>query len=78
MLGPGHGKTRGLPGFVLLALAMALAGCPAADNQPAGDLAGRTVRVATTTGMIADIARNVGGERVARCPPSSGPPPRVW
>lgn len=45
-----------------------LCGCPpnsggggAANN---GDLAARKIRVATTVGMVADIARNIGGERV--------------
>jgi manganese/zinc/iron transport system substrate-binding protein len=41
----------------------AVAGAPPA--APAGaDLADRTIRVVTTTGMVADLVENVGGERV--------------
>lgn len=32
---------------------------------PDGDLAGRPIRVVTTTSMIADLVREIGGERVA-------------
>jgi manganese/zinc/iron transport system substrate-binding protein len=35
-----------------------------ASSDNAGDIASRKVRVTTTTGMIADIVRNVGGDRV--------------
>jgi manganese/zinc/iron transport system substrate-binding protein len=48
---------------VCLLLVMALAaGCARAPAP--SPLAGRAVRVTTTTGMIADLVRNVGGERV--------------
>ena len=43
--------------FVILVGACAPAG-------PAGDLASRPIRVVATVGMITDIVRNVGGERV--------------
>lgn len=47
-------------GFLAAAL---LPGCtPAGAHR--GDIAGRTVRIVTTTGMIADAARRVGGDRV--------------
>lgn len=52
---------------VLLAviLAAALSACqPARAAQPQ-ELAGRPIRVVATTGMVADVVRNVGGERVA-------------
>lgn len=45
-----------------------LAGCRTEAVGPGGvtnpDLAGRKITVATTVGMIADIVRNVGGDRV--------------
>ncbi len=44
-------------------LATLVAGCaPAGAHR--GDIARRTVRIVTTTGMIADAARRVGGDRV--------------
>lgn len=56
--------TRHLP--MVLALLMLLAGCqrdPGGDSgtQPGGDE--RTYTIVTTTGMITDLARRVGGER---------------
>lgn len=39
-----------------------LASCGEKVNS--GDIAGRTINVVTTTGMIADAVQNVGGERV--------------
>jgi manganese/zinc/iron transport system substrate-binding protein len=52
----------------ILTLAMVsgilVAACGAAADESGGDLADRQIRVVTTTGMIADIAENVGGERV--------------
>jgi manganese/zinc/iron transport system substrate-binding protein len=61
--------------FFLLTLlaplaALALAGCPAASGGAGAgggaraNLAGRKIRVTTTVGMVADIVRNVGGDRV--------------
>lgn len=50
----------------LLALSATLAACGAAPAaQTAANIADRKVNVTTTVGMIADIARNVGGDRVA-------------
>lgn len=51
----------------ILALAMTLvmlAACGAASSETADNPADKKIRVVTTTGMIADIAKNVGGERV--------------
>jgi manganese/zinc/iron transport system substrate-binding protein len=51
-----------------LLLAITLAGLLAACGQPAaerGDIASRPIRAVATIGMIADVVRNVGGERVA-------------
>lgn len=49
-------------GLALLVIAVLWAGCvPAPAPSPP---AGRAVRVTATTGMIADLVRNVGGERV--------------
>ena len=58
-------------GLMLLG-GLLLSGCPAGDGGGDGnggsgksaDVAGRKIRVVTTIGMIADIAKNVGGERV--------------
>jgi manganese/zinc/iron transport system substrate-binding protein len=51
--------------------ALVLAGCPAASGGAGAsgggaqaNLAGRKIRVTTTVGMVADIVRNVGGDRV--------------
>jgi manganese/zinc/iron transport system substrate-binding protein len=41
-----------------------LAGCAAPASTTSADIASRKVRVTTTVGMITDIVRNVGGERV--------------
>jgi manganese/zinc/iron transport system substrate-binding protein len=51
-------------GFLAL---IVLAGCGPVGSRaagPAADLSGRKVRTVATTGMIADIVRNVGGDRV--------------
>lgn len=50
--------------LLLIALAAMTAACNAADAGSTEDLADRPIRVVTTTGMITDIAENVGGERV--------------
>jgi manganese/zinc/iron transport system substrate-binding protein len=48
----------------LLALSL-LAGCAASPvSSSAQDIASRQVRAVATTGMIADIVKNIGGERV--------------
>ena len=50
--------------FVLAGIAsiLLLAGCGPAEDE--GELAGRSVRVVATTGMVADAVREVGGDRV--------------
>ncbi|MPY95610.1 MAG: manganese transporter [Acidimicrobiia bacterium] len=48
---------------LLLAAALLVGACSSAAVQPS-DVAARTIRVATTTGMVADAVRNVGGDRV--------------
>ncbi len=51
--------------FTCLALlAAALSGCSASPAASAADLSARRVRAVATTGMIADIVQNVGGERI--------------
>lgn len=51
--------------IVTLAMVTAmLAACGAASGETGGNPADQKLRVVTTTGMIADIAQNVGGERV--------------
>lgn len=56
--------TRRLSSLVL-ALALLAAGCRPAGSRQAGDVAGRTIRVVTTVGMITDIVQIVGGSRAA-------------
>jgi manganese/zinc/iron transport system substrate-binding protein len=51
------------PVLFLLASALSLAGCQTAASQATGDLSGRRIRVVATTGMIADAAGVVGGDR---------------
>jgi manganese/zinc/iron transport system substrate-binding protein len=48
----------------VLLLALLLPACITSGRGSQLPIAERTVNVVTTTGMIADIARNVGGERV--------------
>ncbi|MBN1136688.1 MAG: zinc ABC transporter substrate-binding protein [Anaerolineae bacterium] len=48
----------------IIVLALLVAACGQAPEQSDGDLSQRQVRVVATIGMIADIAQNVGGERV--------------
>lgn len=43
---------------------LALSACAPGASQAAEDLSQRQIRVTTTTGMIADMVRNIGGERV--------------
>ena len=55
-------------GLVALASMLVLAGCgtPIATAGGAGiDFSTRTIQIVATTGHVADVARNVGGERVA-------------
>lgn len=54
-----------LNGIGVLLAAFLIAGCAApATIAPAGDLSSRKIRVTATVGMITDIVRNIGGERV--------------
>lgn len=51
--------------LILLFLAsLVLSACRTSPNESRTPVSERTVNVVTTTGMIADIVRNVGGERV--------------
>lgn len=50
-------------GFTLLSLLLA-ACAPSGSNASGGNLSDRTINIVTTVGMIGDIAKNVGGERV--------------
>lgn len=56
--------TRKITFLLVFAAALALAGCGRADRRAPADLGGRTIRVVATTGQVADLARNVGGDRV--------------
>ena len=47
----------------LILLALAVVGCGQATNA-AGDIGQRKLRVTTTVGMIADVVKNIGGDRV--------------
>lgn len=49
--------------FVLVT-SLLLSACSTSAGEPQPPLAERTIHVVTTTGMIADIAVNIGGERV--------------
>ncbi len=57
-------KSRAYSSIALLVVLTVLAGCVQAPSSAIDDLAGRKLRIATTVGMITDIVRNVGGERV--------------
>ena len=49
---------------LLCTILIALAGCSPDRTAPRGDLAERPVRIVATTSMIADLAREIGGDRV--------------
>ena len=49
----------------LITLALALAACGREVGGAPTDITDRRVHVVATTGMVGDVARNVGGERVA-------------
>lgn len=53
-----------LPLFLLIMTALAMTGCAAPVSATQDDIAARKIRVVTTVGMITDVVRNVGGERV--------------
>ncbi|PAP78717.1 manganese transporter [Rubrivirga marina] len=48
----------------VVVLALSLVGCGPAEGGASGPIAERTVNVVATTSMIADLAREVGGDRV--------------
>lgn len=50
--------------LALLGAALVLAGCARATAGGRSDLSGRPIRAVATTGMVADLVGNVGGERV--------------
>ncbi len=59
-------KTTRWAAVIALAVAsLIVAGCGREVGSAPADIARREVRVVATTGMIGDVARNVGGERVA-------------
>jgi manganese/zinc/iron transport system substrate-binding protein len=49
---------------IMVLLAGVLAACGQPAQQAGGDLSQRPVRVVATIGMVADVAQNIGGERV--------------
>lgn len=51
-------------GIGLLLLIVTSSGCGGAASEKGSSIAGRKIKVLATTGMIADLAINVGGERV--------------
>lgn len=51
-------------GLLLLALIMGVSACAAPVAATEDDITARPIRVVTTTGMVSDVVRNVGGERV--------------
>ncbi len=57
-----HGLRQRLA--LTLAAVVALSACGPAGGAATGDLADREVRVVATTSMLADLAREVGGDRV--------------
>lgn len=60
-------RLRGRPALGLIlsaALVLALTGCTTPVARSQEDLSRRPIRAVTTIGMISDIVRNVGGERV--------------
>lgn len=57
-------KGAGLPAVSLALLLVAGLGCAERGGPLGRDLAGRKVRAVTTTGHVADLVRNVGGDRV--------------
>lgn len=57
---------RILLGIVAIICCVALSGCPAGEEKPDGPSGanGAKINIVTTTGMIADIAINIGGDKV--------------
>ena len=53
------------PGLIfLLLISLFLSACKTAPGESTVPISDRTIHVVTTTGMIADIVKNVGGDRV--------------
>jgi manganese/zinc/iron transport system substrate-binding protein len=50
--------------YLLLLLILGLTACTPAGEEQDADLANRTIRAAATTGIVADMVENIGGERV--------------
>jgi manganese/zinc/iron transport system substrate-binding protein len=50
--------------FAVIVTAILLSACSASAGGPQAPIAERTIHIVTTTGMIADITKNVGGDRV--------------
>lgn len=53
-----------LPLLLLAGIALLVVGCAAPVAALPDDLAARKIRVVTTVGMVSDVVRNVGGDRV--------------
>jgi manganese/zinc/iron transport system substrate-binding protein len=53
-----------IPLLLTVALLLALSGCSPANDAPDTDLGDRTIRAVATTGIVADMVENIGGERV--------------
>jgi manganese/zinc/iron transport system substrate-binding protein len=50
--------------FLTIALLLMLSACNPASEAPDATLGNRTIRAAATTGIVADMVENIGGERV--------------
>lgn len=50
---------------LILLTSFLLAACKTSPGESAGPIGDRKIRVVTTTGMIADVVKNVGGDRVS-------------
>src|SRR3712207_3176965 len=50
--------------FSIILLAALLTACGSSASQSSDDLTQRQIRVTTTVGMIGDLVKNVGGDRV--------------
>lgn len=50
---------------ILPVIALLVVACGSSANEKQGQIAGRKIKVLATTGMIADLAINVGGDRVS-------------
>lgn len=62
-----QGKAFSIPGLLLLATGMVVAAGCSNENKPASGwkrTSDESIRVVCTTGMVADVVRNVGGKQV--------------